>query len=113
MKSKKWLFPLLVAEAAICLVLALVIKGEISREYATIMKFPFAQLGDLLRNLSLSSQVGNMIALILYILVGLSPIGYLAYRLLMKRKGLEDIFLPGSDGYYGWQYGLQPTSAYP
>lgn len=58
-----------------------------------ILGFPFEQIGDMLRKLSLGSGVGNVIAIAVYVLLSLSP---LIIRLLFvkkKRIRIEDVLL--------------------
>ncbi len=93
MKRKKGLYIFLAVELVVCLLLAITTRGGGSSGYSSLMKFPLAQLANILRSLSLSSQLGNMIALILYILIGLLPLVYLAYRHYKKKKSIEDIIL--------------------
>lgn len=59
----------------------------------TIFSFPMDQIGLLLRNLSLSGAIGNVIAIILYAAISLIPaFGYLYLR--AKKKNLKaDVFL--------------------
>lgn len=94
MKNKKRLVIFLFIELVVCLLLAFFKKGDSGRAYASLIEFPLAQLGSILRSLSLSSQLGNIAAIILYISIGFLPLAYLAYRHYRKKKGLEDILLP-------------------
>ncbi len=94
MKRKKGLYIFLAVELVVCLLLAITTRGGGSSGYSSLMKFPLAQLGSILRSLSLSSQLGNIAAIILYISIGFLPLAYLAYRHYRKKKGLEDILLP-------------------
>lgn len=55
---------------------------------------PFEWIGMGLRWLSLSSSVGNMIALFLYGMLSLSPILYLLYRRKRTGLGKVDLLLP-------------------
>lgn len=60
----------------------------------SIFSFPFEQIGQGLRALSLSGTFGNIVAILLYTALSISPVLYMAYR---KRKGRlirEDFFLP-------------------
>lgn len=51
---------------------------------ATIIAFPFEQAGRLLRQLSLSGAVGNVLAIIIYVLLSLSPC---IVGIWLKKKG--------------------------
>lgn len=53
----------------------------------SLLAFPFEQIGGALRALSLSGPVGNGLAIALYLLLCLLPLGYLALR--KKRAGLR------------------------
>lgn len=86
MKHK--LFPiLLAAEAALLVILALMgwLPDEAS-SLAAIMAFPFEQIGIGLRALSLSGALGNVLAMIAYIAVCLSP---LLLLLAPRRRRLQ------------------------
>lgn len=50
----------------------------------TIIAFPFEQTGNLLRQLSLSGEAGNVLAIIIYVLLSLSPC---IVGLCLKKKG--------------------------
>ena len=68
--------------------------GESTGALADAAAFPFAQLGALLRFLSLHSTGGNMLAIALYVLVSLLP---LLLLLILYLRGLckgEDALLP-------------------
>lgn len=58
------------------------------------LSFPWEQLGNMLRELSLSGGAGNVTAWILYILLGLCPV-FLLLWLIVKGKGRRaDLLLP-------------------
>lgn len=59
----------------------------------SIFSFPFEQIGSILRTLSLSGDVQNLFAIVLYILFCSSPILYLIYRRSKKRHASEDYIL--------------------
>lgn len=59
----------------------------------SIFSFPFEQIGSILRTLSLSGDVQNLFAILLYILFCSSPIVYLIYRRSKKRHASEDYIL--------------------
>lgn len=57
------------------------------------LTFPWEQLGNLLRRLSLSGGVGNLAAWILFLTLGLCPLAALAWLLLRKRSARADWLL--------------------
>ena len=58
---------ILATEAAVCLIFAAM--GSLTHElFPAVVSFPFAQLGSGLRILSLSGQVGNVAAILFYII---------------------------------------------
>jgi hypothetical protein len=77
---------LLAAEALACVAFYLV-KASFSGVFSTVMAFPFEQIGIGLRLLSLSSGLGNAVALILYFAVCLLPLA--ALLVLRKRRSLH------------------------
>ena len=54
------------------------------------MAFPFAPLGRLLRWMSRAGGVGNVVAVILYILLCLIPAGFMLLRWQRHKLGIED-----------------------
>ncbi len=82
MKRKVFL-GFLIAEAAIC-VLLVFLKISVESSLPVMMAFPFQQIGAGLRALSLSSGFGNALAIALYALVSVLPIGVLL-RIRQKR----------------------------
>ena len=86
--KEKHLFTLLSVEAAAC-VLFCILQRSLSGLFSTLIAFPFEQIGAGLRALSLSGAVGNVLAIILYILLGLIPAGI--WGLLRWRKKSEPI----------------------
>lgn len=79
-------------EAVLCLLLFLV-KEKLPAVVTSIVAFPFEQMGLMLRALSLSGSLGNILAWILYVLICLSPLMVLYF--MRKRDGThkEDILL--------------------
>lgn len=59
-----------------------------------ILSFPFKQLGEVLRKLSLSSDAGNIAAWILYVAICLIPTGIFLWKALRKKSKKEDLLLP-------------------
>ena len=70
--KERHLFTLLSVEAAAC-VLFCILQRSLSGLFSTLIAFPFEQIGAGLRVLSLSGAVGNVVAIILYMLLGLIP----------------------------------------
>ena len=90
--KERHLFTLLSVEAAAC-VLFCILQRSLSGLFSTLIAFPFEQIGAGLRILSLSGAVGNVIAIILYMLLGLIPAGIWFARLAWGRgKILQDLF---------------------
>lgn len=79
MKQVKWI---LVIEAIACLFLFGMI-GKLNEGTIGIFLFPFGMIGQWLRMLSLSSAFGNIIAWLLYVFIGLLPIGI---RYIVRKK---------------------------
>ena len=73
---------LLLAEAVACLAVW-ALQWNLGGGLLSLMSFPFAPLGQGLRWLSLSGVVGNVAAILLYVLLSLLPLGAL---LLLKRR---------------------------
>ncbi|MDL2234901.1 hypothetical protein LJC07_01950 [Christensenellaceae bacterium OttesenSCG-928-L17] len=90
MKKKIILF--LAAEAVLCIVLQFLLPG-LQTNYLAICAFPFAQIGTLLRTMSLAGTAGNIAAWALYLLICLLPAGYAAYRAKKELARKEDALL--------------------
>ena len=60
-----------------------------------LMSFPFAQVGSLLRAMSLAGAFGNIVAILLYAALGLAPLLLLFWRVIKKKICLEDSLLVG------------------
>ena len=76
----------LVAEALLCVLLT-VFKVPVGDGFLTAVTFPFEQIGMGLRMLSLSGGIGNVFALLLYVVVCLLPIGGLFF--IKRRRELR------------------------
>lgn len=109
MKSKR-LYILFGIEGLICIILALLSKADFQKIIFWLTQFPFSQIGSGLRVLSLGGSLGNVIAFILYILLGLLPMGILAIILVKKKFRIEDLFLPLISGllFYMMYYMINP-----
>ena len=75
---------LLFIEALAC-VMFYILRASFDGVFSVAMAFPFEQIGMGLRSLSLSSGIGNVVAVVAYFAVSLLPIVYLL-ALLKKRK---------------------------
>ncbi len=89
----RWTFLLLAAEAVLLTVLCLTGWAQAATGAAAVMTFPYAQLGALLRALSLSGTAGNAAAWALYLLLGLLPVIWLLLRCIRRRAHAEDALL--------------------
>ena len=91
--KKKSFFMILGLEVILC-TLFLVMQTLIPNWFSTATAFPFEQIGGLLRILSLSGVVGNIIAILLY--VGICLVPSIVYLQLYKKKkaGKVDLLLP-------------------
>lgn len=87
MKERR-LFTILSMEAAAC-VLFCILQRSLSGLFSTLIAFPFEQIGAGLRAMSLSGAVGNVIAIILYLLLGIAPVGI--WGILRWQKKSEPI----------------------
>lgn len=81
----------LAALGAAALLLTLTLKK--GAEGLLMWAFPMAQMGSLLRQLSMSGAVGNFVAWILYFAVGLLPLLWLGWRGYRKCTQPEDCLL--------------------
>ena len=90
--KERHLFTLLSVEAAAC-VLFCILQRSLSGLFSTLIAFPFEQIGAGLRILSLSGAVGNVIAIILYMLLGLIPAGIWGFLHWRKKSEPLDFML--------------------
>ena len=81
----------LAALGAAALLLTLTLKK--GAEGLLMWAFPMAQMGSLLRQLSMSGAVGNFVAWILYFAVGLLPLLWFGWRVYRKCTRPEDCLL--------------------
>ncbi len=51
-----------------------------------IFTFPFGQIGEALRALSLASSAGNIAAMAIYLFISIAPVLYLVYRVARQKK---------------------------
>jgi hypothetical protein len=96
MKIKTFIL-LLFIEAVICAAAALVFSGGSS--YLVIAQFPFAQIGLLLRTLSLSGVFGNVLAIVLYVALCALPLLFIALHAKKHSLKAEDWLLVIISGF--------------
>ncbi len=98
MKNHGWVV-LLGAEGLLCAAAALFIPMPLTGGLAIAEQFPLAQVGALLRALSLWGGIGNAFAIALYVLICCVP-ALFAVAALFRRKGrIEDILLGVMSAY--------------
>lgn len=88
---KKYINLILVFEVIACILLCAfsdTLNVEIS-----ILAFPFKQIGNVLRALSIVGAFGNIAAWILYLVICMCPLALLAIKVIKRRFKLEDILL--------------------
>lgn len=91
--KRKLFFYVLTIEAVFCMSFYC-LQAYFSNIFSAIIAFPFEQIGWVLREMSLSGAVGNVAAIIIYIIISLIPCG-IWWLLQKKGKGAgEDKFLP-------------------
>lgn len=54
--------------------------------YQDIFTFPFGQIGEALRTMSLASSAGNIAAMVIYLLISVMPMLYLVDRVARQKK---------------------------
>ena len=100
--KRKVIHALLGWEATLCLLLAfarsILLRGYaigelVPHSFATLMAFPFQQLGMGLRTLSLVGKSGNLLAIVMYAACCLGPIAVLLWALRRRRLYPEDALL--------------------
>lgn len=62
--------------------------------FENIITFPFVQIADGLRYLSLSSQIGNIVAIMVYLIICLIPMVYFAFKWTKHNIDYIDALLP-------------------
>ena len=94
----KTLILVLIGEAILCAIAALILNYD-NAGYLTVMQFPFAQIGMLLRGLSLSGGLGNVAAFIVYVAICTVPIVFVAVHMRKKTFKAEDGLLVVMSGF--------------
>lgn len=79
---------ILIFEAIGCIALSL-IQSNLNGMFSAFSAFPLEQVGYGLRSLSLSGNIGNMIAIILYVAISLIPLVFV----IRKKRHWEDVLL--------------------
>jgi len=98
MKDRRFVL-ILAAEAVLCVIAALALKPQGGSAYVTIAQFPFAQIGLLLRGLSLSGVAGNVAAIVLYIALCGVPLVFVALHIKKRVFKAEDALLIVMSGF--------------
>lgn len=91
--KRKLFFSFLFAEAVVCMLLHFVVQEELPEIMFSAFSFPFDQIGQGLRELSLSGDLGNAAAIILYAIFCLIPV--FLFIIVWRKRCLhfEDSFL--------------------
>ncbi len=97
--KNKTLILLLGLEAVVFAVIALAVTAPEGSGYLFLASFPFAQIGMLLRTLSLSGTLGNIAAFVLYIGLGALPLLFAALHLKRSTAKAEDWLLVIISGF--------------
>lgn len=92
MRSKRFAI-VLVLEVILCITY-LILKTIVPGWFTVATAFPFEQVGNLLRALSLVNAIGNVIAIVLYVAICLIPTGMYLYLRKRGKAGKMDLFLP-------------------
>lgn len=96
LKTKKILVITSIVSLALSFIMLFILKSESS---LYIMYYPFDLIGDGLRKLSLSSTIGNIIALFIYILTCLIPALIYLYKYKKGSNKEIDCILIGASAY--------------
>ncbi len=79
--KRKTFYIFLICEAVICMLLYLA-REALPQIFTTLIAFPFEQIGILLRIISLSGNLGNVISIVFFVAICLIP----SFVLLLLRK---------------------------
>ena len=93
MKNHRSILIVLAVEAVLCIIAAILQTGAHSL-FTAAVTFPFEQLGNALRTLSLTGSAGNVGAWIIYCLISLLPASFFLWRTIRKKYRPEDLLLP-------------------
>ncbi len=83
---------LLGCEAVLCMLLYIV-RDSLPGIFTTIIAFPFEQIGMVLRKLSLSGSIGNILSIVAYLAISLVPMFALLIFNKRRKLQLEDSLL--------------------
>lgn len=92
MKQKSFL-AVLAAESLICLIFV-ALSRFLPGFGSSFLAFPYEQISQALRMLSLSSGLGNALALAAYLVISASPLILLAWSRTRRQLAAEDLLLP-------------------
>ena len=90
---------ILAAEAVLCVVAAVTLTLQSGSGYMMLFQFPFAQIGLLLRSLSLSGAAGNAAAIVLYAILCIVPLMFAVPRIRKRTLKAEDALLAVMSGF--------------
>lgn len=111
MRKRKFIFALMI-EAVLCVIAALVFSPPGGNVYMAIAQFPFSQISSLLRGLSLSGALGNVIAFVLYVAICLVPLVFAALHLKKHTFRAEDWLLIVMSGFGFYMMYMMINPAY-
>ncbi len=97
--KNKTLIGLFSLEAIVCAILALTLSSPDGGGYLVLAQFPYAQIGQLLRVLSLSGAFGNVVAFVLYIGLCALPLLFIALHAKKHTVKAEDGLLLVISGF--------------
>ena len=111
MKNRKFILVLII-EAVLCGIAALAFSPPGGSVYLVIAQFPYAQLGLLLRSLSLSGTLGNVAAIIFYIAICAVPLVLVALHMKKHSFKAEDWLLVVLSGFGFYMIYMMINPAY-
>jgi hypothetical protein len=111
MKNRKFIL-ILILEAVLGIIAALAFSPPDGNAYLVIAQFPLAQLGALLRSLSLSGALGNVTAFVLYIALCVVPLVFVALHIKKQAFKAEDWLLVVMSGFSFYMMYMMINPAY-
>ena len=111
MKNRKFVL-ILTMEAVLCVIAALIFSPPGGSVYLVIAQFPFVQLGLLLRSLSLSGALGNVVSIILYVAICAVPLVFAALHMKKHTLRAEDWLLVLMSGFAFYMMYMMINPAY-
>lgn len=103
---------IIAAEALLCAAAAIFIPVTAAGGFALAEQFPLAQIGGILRALSLSGGIGNVFAVALYAAICLVPAVFVVIGLCRKKAKPEDILLAVLTAYLFYAVYMMINPAY-